>query len=208
MHRKGWTLIELLAVIFIVATTMIAWESVKSSYGVWWGIGAGLLVGVLSVIFVYNIYRLSWRRSERILAELRDKYTWIYQVKTVPSDPKVIIMPEGAEIRIGDFGWEAGPIRDDGLVYLQGLTPEWTVVWHVGFRPDEIEKVVEKPDSQYDFWRPYWVDPALLPPCPFPVVERKTMTIGHPHYSHDYFVEPALYHPGKTMTEAPDEDTT
>lgn len=187
---------------------MIAWEFVKSSYGSWWGIGAGLLAGMLSVAFVYNIYRLWSRRGERILAELREKYTGIYQVKTVPSDPQVIIIPEGAEIRIGDFGWEAGPIRDDGLVYLQGLTPEWTVVWHVGFRPDEIEKVSEKSYSQYDSWHPYWADAPSLPPCPFPVVERKTMTIGHPHYSHNYCVEPAQYHPGKTMTEAPDEDTT
>jgi hypothetical protein len=122
--------------------------------------------------------------------ELREKYRSIYRVVAVPPEPKIIIIPEGAEIRLGDYGWEAGPIRNDGLIYLQGLTLEWTVVWHVGFTPDQIKMVATKPNSQYDSWRPYWVD---LPPCPFPVIERETLTIGRPHHSHRYLVEPASY---------------
>lgn len=192
---------------FVITAIMLAWKSASSSYGLWWGIGAGLLAGVLSILLVILFYCWNWRRQERTLAELRKKYTAIYQVNTVPSDPQIIILAEGAEIRVGDYGWEAGPTRNDGLIYLQGLTPEWTVVWHAGFRPDEIEKVVEKTNSQYDSWYPYWANPPSLPPCPFTVVERKTMTVGRPHYSHQYFEEPALYHPGNIISKDLNEGT-
>jgi hypothetical protein len=207
VKRNGWTLIELLAVIIVIIAIMSAWESVSDSYGLWWGIGAGILAGVLSILLVMLFYYCIGRREERILAKLRKKYTSIYQVNIVPSDPKIVILPEGAEIRVGDYGWEARPSRNDGLIYLQGLTTEWTVVWHAGFRPDEIEKVAQKPNSQYDSWYPYWAKPPSLPPCPFPVVERITMTMGRPHYGHDYFVNPAEYHPGKIMPKGKSKES-
>lgn len=186
---------------------MSVWKSVSSSYGLWWGIGAAILAGGLSILLVILFYYWMERIEQRILTKLRNKYTAIYRVKTVPSDPKIIILPEGAEIRVGDFGWEAGPNRNDELIYLQGLTPEWTVVWHAGFLPDEIKKVAEKPNSQYDSWYPDWAKPPSLPPCPFPVIERITMTVGRPHYWHDYFVEPAQYHPDEKTSTGSDEDT-
>ena len=196
MSRRGLTLIELLVVTFVMTVAIVIGKSVASAYGAWPGIGAGFLGGSLSMISVILFYRWSWKRAERRLQELRQEYRAIYRVNTVPPDPRIIIMPEGAQISIGDYGWEAGPSRNDGLIYLQGLTPEWTVVWHAGFRPDQIEWVADKPHSQYDSWHPYWADPPPLPSCPFPVVERETPTIGRPHHSHRYFVDPALY-PGR-----------
>ena len=201
MKRSGWTLIELLAVIFVLTTTMVIWQSVATTHGPWWGIGAAFSVGSLSFITVVLFYRWSWRRDERGLQKVRDNYREIYRVIAMPTDPRVIVMPDGAEIRVDDFGWEAGPSRNDGLIYLHGLTLDWTVVWHAGLHPDEIEKVATKSYSQYDSWHPFWADPPRLPLCPFPVVERETMTIGRPHHSHRYFVQPTVYHPRRAGTD-------
>jgi hypothetical protein len=162
-------------------------------YGVWLGAGAGLVAGFLSVVLVAFFYRWASRRDERRRQELRDKYRGIYRVITLPLESRIIAMPEGAEIRIDDYGWEAGPSRNDGLIYLHGLTPEWTVVWHAGFRPEEVEWFAAKPFSQFDSWHPYWAPPPPLPLCPYPVVERETMTMGRPHHSHQYFEEPSRF---------------
>jgi len=186
---------------------MVTWKSVAGTYGTLSGIGTAFSAGSLSVITVVLFYRWMWRRDERGLQKARDQYQEIYRVITNPTDARVIVMPEGAEIRIGDYGWEAGPSRNDGLIYLQGLTLDWTVVWHAGLHPDEIEKVGTKPHSQYDSWHPYWADPPPLPPCPFPVVERETMTIGRPHHSHSYFVQPAAYRPRRAARKRKDGKT-
>lgn len=104
-----------------------------------------------------------------------------------PPPSKSIVKPAAAEIQIGDYGWDARPSSEDGLIHLQGLTPKWQVVWHAGFRPDQIEKVAVKPASQYDYWAPYWAKPPPPPPCPYPVRERNTPTMGLPHHSGRYF---------------------
>ncbi len=187
MERQGWTLIELLGLIAVIFAVVSTGQFVASSYGTWSGIGAGIAVGVFSATIVALFYRLSWRHTKHKLRELTERYDSIYRVVAVPDEPKIIGMPEGAEIKVGDYAWEAGPTRDDDLIYLHGLTPEWTVVWHAGLHPEQIERVAAKPYSQYDSWHPYWADPPPLPPCPFPVIERETLTIGRPHYSHSYF---------------------
>jgi hypothetical protein len=201
VKRSGWTLIELLAVIFVITATMVTWQSVATTYGPWWGAGAAFCSGSLSIITVVLFYRWTWRRDERGLQMARDKYRDIYRIVALPAEPSVIVMPEGAEIRVGDFGWTAGPSRDDGLIYLQGLTLDWTVVWHAGLPPDGIEKCGTKPHSQYDSWHPFWADPPPLPPCPFPVIERETMTVGRPHHNHSYLVQPTVYHPRCTVKD-------
>jgi hypothetical protein len=145
-----------------------------------------LLVGVLLVVL---FYRWTWRRNKQQLAQLREKYRTIYRVKELPVDSKMIVKPEGAEIQIGDYGWDARPSCQDGMIHLQGLTKRWQVVWHAGFRPDQIEKIAEKPASQYDYWTPYWAKPPPPPPCPFPIRERNTPTMGLPHHSGRYFKE-------------------
>lgn len=200
---SAFTLIELLAFTFVVALTAVVGESVAARYGTWPGIGAGFVAALASVGVVALFYRWSWQRDRRRLQELRDKYRGIYRVLKLPPAQTSVIKPQGAEIKIGDFGWEAGPARNDGLIYLQGLAQDWTVVWHIGFRPDEIERVAEKPTSQYEYWAPYWAKPPPPPPCPYPVAERETMTWGRPHHSHRYFQIPVLYRVAPTERTGP-----
>jgi hypothetical protein len=194
VKRSGLTLLELLPAIFVFAAIMLAWVIFSPAYDRLWGVlAAEFLAALLCIIAVVLFYRWLWRLDERGLRNVRERYRHIYRVIAMPTDPTVIVIAEGAEIRVGDFGWEAGPPRDDGLIYLQGLTQDWTVVWHVGLRSSEVEEVGTKPYSQYDAWHPYWAGPPPLPPCPFPVIERDTMTMGRPHYREDYCVAPALY---------------
>ena len=192
--QQAWTLIEFLAVMFVIWATAAAVHA-GSKYGPGWGIGAGLIGTLASATIVVLFYRWMWWQDRRQLQFLRKKYRAIYRVIAVPSDQKSIIKPEGAEIKIGDYGWEAGPIRKDGLIYLQGLTLDWRMVWYAGFRPDQIERAATKPSSQYDFWAPDWAKRPPLPPCPFPVLERETLTVGIPHHSHRVFTRPILYYP-------------
>ncbi len=189
----AYTLIELLAVILVVAMTGLVEELVAYRFGRWIGIGAGAVTLIICVMGVVLFYRWNWKRDRKRLRELREGYRGIYRVIALPSDQKIVAKPDGAEIKIGDYGWEAGPSRKDGLIYLQGLTVEWTVIWHAGFRRDQIEWITEKPSSQYDYWVPYWAKSSPPPPCPYPVIERATLTMGRPHHSHRYFVIPSPY---------------
>jgi hypothetical protein len=96
----------------------------------------------------------------------------------LPSDGTNVKKPQGAEIKIGDYGWEAEPPKGkEDLIFLQGLTAKWQVVWYAGFRSDQIESTGSKPRSQYD-WDYSWLRNA--PPCPFPVQERETPSWGMP----------------------------
>jgi prepilin-type N-terminal cleavage/methylation domain-containing protein len=193
--QQAYTLIELLAVMFIVTVMGAVGGIVASKYGTGLGIGAAFLAALGAVFIVVLLYRRSWRKDRRRLQELKDNYQGIYRVLAVPSDQRSVMKPEGAEIKLGDFGWEAGSIRKDGLVYLPGLTVEWNVVWYAGFKPDQIERVATKPCSQYGHWVPYWAKKPVLSPCPFPVVDRETPTIGRPHPSHRIIEIPTLYRP-------------
>jgi hypothetical protein len=194
-HENAYTLIELLIGIFITALATVAYLAVRPKHGPWLAAAAAALAVVAGISLVVIFYRWSWRRDRRQLTELREKHRTIYRLKELPSDARSIVKPEWAEIQIGDYGWDARPGRRDGLIHLQGLTRQWQVVWHAGFRPDQIEKVAEKPSSQYDYWVPYWSRRPPPPPCPFPVQERNTPTMGLPHHSGRYFKNyPAQYY--------------
>jgi hypothetical protein len=193
--REAYTLIELLAVIFVIGVVTVVHEVVRAKFGQGAAVVASALAVIVCSLFVVFLYRWSWRRNRQRLAELRENYRSIYRVKELPAEPKGIIKPDGAEIRIGDYGWDARPSRRDGLIHLQGLTRKWQVVWHAGFRPDQIEKVATKPASQYEYWAPYWAKPPPPPPYPFPICERSTPTMGLPHHSGRYFVNyPSQYY--------------
>jgi hypothetical protein len=185
--RKAYTLNELLAVMFVIAVGGFVGGAIQQKFGKPIGLLAGILAGLAALGLVCLFYRWSWQRDKRRLTELREKYRTIYRVTALPTDAKNVVKPDKAEIRVGDYGWEARPNRKDGLIHLQGLTPRWTVVWHAGFRPDQIEKVAEKTASQYDYWIPYWAKTPTPPPCPYPVQERNTPTMGLPHHSGHYF---------------------
>jgi hypothetical protein len=194
--EKAYTLIELLAVIFIVTIVTAVHQAVRGKYGLAMTLVFDFMTILVCAILVILFYRWTWSRDKKQLTTLREKYRSIYQVKALPTDAKCIVKPEGAEIQIGDYAWEARPSRRDGLIHLQGLTLNWKVVWHAGFRSDQIERVADKPASQYDYWRPpYWDSPPYSattkpsPPCPYPVQERTTPTMGLPHHSGHYFVK-------------------
>ena len=156
-------------------------------FGRVWGITAGVLSGLAAFGLVVEFYRWRWRRDRRRLAELREKFRTIYRLVALPADSKKVIKPVGAETRVGFYGWEATPLCNDGLIFLQGLTPGWQVVWHAGFRLDHLEKIGPKPSSQYDYWVPYWVERAAPAPCPYPIEQIATPTMGLPHHSGRYF---------------------
>lgn len=177
-NSSGYTLIELLMVIFIFGGTGAAGGYFGEKYGLWAGIGAGALFAVASVGAVVLLYRWSWKWEERRCAEIRDLYRGIYRVVKVPANKKNIQLGEFAEIRIGDFGWEAEPFRNNELLYLQGLTTQWEVVWYAGFEPGEVEYVGPKPSSQYDRTWGYGETPPI---CPFSVQRLKTGTLGLPY---------------------------
>src|ERR1041385_789145 len=119
--QSAYTLIELLAVMLIVAVTGIVEESVTRKVGRWTWIGAGAVTLIICVIGVGLFYRWSWKRDRKRLQELQEKYRRIFRVLALPSDQKIVAKPDGAEIRIGDYGWEAGPTSKDGLIYLQEI---------------------------------------------------------------------------------------
>jgi hypothetical protein len=193
--RDAYTLIELLAVTFVVAVTALVGGAAGREYGILPGIGAGILTATSCVMVVIQFYRWMWHRDKRRLQELRDKYRLVYRVTSLPSHQTNIIKPAGAEIRVGDYGWEAEPILKDGLIHLQGLTLEWGVVWDARFRPNEVEQVATKPCSQYDYWVPHWASRSQppLPPCPFPILLRETLTMGRPHHSGRYMETQTRY---------------
>ncbi|HWQ92990.1 MAG TPA: hypothetical protein VN673_15035 [Clostridia bacterium] len=175
--RAAYTIIELLALIFVLSVSIETGKYVGDKHGTGAGIVAGCISAVLCTIVVVILYLAARRRDERRRRELREKYRDVYRVVALPADANIMQKPQGAEIRVGDYGWEAEPLRDDGLLYLQGLTAEWRVVWYAGFRPDQIERVDEKPQSQYN-WNYSWVKSPTI--CPFPIQARKTPDRGFP----------------------------
>jgi len=166
----------------MIAIPIITGQIVVERFGIWAGIAAGIAAFVASVLVVATFYTTTGRWVEREQRELSEKYPSIYRVTAVPTDVDRIVKAAGADIEIGDYGWEAEPIHTDGRIYLHGLTEEWCVVWHAGFTPDQIERIGPKPRSQY--YLPYsWVCAGPdAPPCPFPVRMRTSRrnTLGYP----------------------------
>jgi hypothetical protein len=178
-NEKALTLFELLAAIFVIFVPFLIGNTVTKNYGIWSGIVAGFFSAIVCIALVICLYRVQARQLKQRRDELREKYKQVYRVLALPTDKAHIKKADGSEIKIGDYGWEAVPLRNDGLIYLQGLNPQWRVVWYAGFRPDQIENITLKSQSQYD-WNYTWINNP--PPCPFPVQERKTNTMGFPPF--------------------------
>ncbi len=192
LHRRpaseqALTATEMLAAVFVGVMCVTAYQTVHRDHGFWPAVAAAVLAAAVAIGILALMARRAWNRRQCHLAELRERYRTIYRVKSLPTDPQSVVKREGAEIRIGDYGWEALPTRNDGLIHLQGLTTAWHVVWHAGFGPAQVERVAEKASSQYDHWVPYnLVGTVSQPPCPYPVQKRTTSTMGPPHHSGRY----------------------
>jgi uncharacterized membrane protein len=177
--RSAWTLIDLLALVFVVAVAQVTVQIVTRTHGLWAGIAAGILAAIVSGTIVVLFYRAGGRRSAERRRMLTEKYPNIYRVLSLPTDDNCIRKAKYARIAVGDYGWEAEPLNSDSLIYLQGLSSQWRLVWHAGFRPEQIEKVGPKPRSQY--YIPYaWRAPNQPPPCPYPVQKDNPPTMGYP----------------------------
>ena len=183
-ENRGYTLIELLAVIVLIGVPYLIGSIAMKRFGTWAGIAIAVISAIACVTVVMFLHHAKKLRFNQRRDFLRKEYNGIYRVLTTPTDATKIKKAKGAEIKVGDFGWEAIPLYDDGLIYLQGLNPKWLVVWHAGFRPDQIEKVSLKDKSQYD-WDYTWI--RNPPPCPFAVLERKITTMGSPPFKGNYF---------------------
>lgn len=141
------------------------------------GVAIGLLSGVICISIGSVLYRSRWRAHNKQLKELKARYRWVYQVVAIPADLSKARMAEGTVIKVEDYGWEAEPLKDDGLIYLQGLTLKWRVVWHAGFSAEQLRRVCLKPRSQHEWDHSWFSNP---PPCPYPIQPRQTADMGLP----------------------------
>jgi len=145
-----------------------------------------------SIFVLILISRIIGPRQKRLERHLFETYRYIYRVKSLPSESACFLKADGAPVTIGDYGWEAEPIRHDDLIYLHGLNDTWQVVWYAGFRPEEVERIGLKPRSQY-YAFPYWMTKGI-PPCPYPVREFRrgkylTTHFGFPQKIHGDWVQ-------------------
>jgi hypothetical protein len=126
----------------------------------------GIAVAAISIWLLLEFF--VGRRQRRRKRELAEKHTRIFLIIRPTEGVNCIAKATSAEILVGDFGWEAQPIREDGLIYLHGLNDRWQVVWYTGFRAEDVEFVAMKPHSHYYLY-PWWFDTKQVSKCPFPV---------------------------------------
>jgi hypothetical protein len=162
------TIFELTFFLILVGIGIGVGSFVAKSLGVF----AGIVIGILASIgFIYLTKFLGNVGHRRHCRKMAEKYTRIFRVLNLLADEKSVIKPKNSKIKVGDFGWESGPIRKNGLIYLKGFDEKWKMVWWAGFQLDQLEIVGPKPFSQYDIHLP---DKQELrkTPCPFPVQPR------------------------------------
>jgi hypothetical protein len=179
LQRNGFTLIDLFAAIFVLTIPSIVFNFSKPRLGLWWGILISFVAAVASLVVVSVMYRTLRIHITRVYKSLEITYPSIYRVLALPDDNLEVRKEHGVEISIGDFGWEAEPIKADGLIYLHGLTSNWEVAWYAGFRSDQLELVGLKPHTQYflpHHWKHAW---ASNPRCPFPVKVTPKVRLGY-----------------------------
>lgn len=160
---------------YVVVALVVSFEIgglVGTAFGTAQGVAAGVTAAAAGFLDVFLCYDWTMSKFQR-------RYSSVYRVLSVPQEP-VCVKADNVEIEQGDYGWQAEPIFKDGRIYLQGLTVGWCVAWYAGFEPDQIERVCQKPRSQY--YLPYdWAYPgATPPPCPYPVLHSAVNHLGLP----------------------------
>jgi hypothetical protein len=136
-------------------------------------------LSIFAVFFSgFVFYSLTNAISVRRSIKMLQRYPGVYLVRSLPSE-LVGLIANGSFVQVGDYGWEAEPLRHDGLIYLHGLGDDWNIQWYAGVSYEQIEFVCNKPWLQYDV--PYsWH--SRPPQCPYVVksqVERK-QSLGLP----------------------------
>lgn len=184
MTRNGWIL--LLVHLSIPACAILAvWvlDALDERFGVWARTPGGLVILAAFAVYLRYLWRLFDRMQRRARERARSEYTGIYRVVGALADTSGLGWREGLQVRTGDYGWEAQPPGRNGLLYLEGLTEDWGVLWYAGFEPWQVEYVCPKPVSQYDWEdfeyagpkaraRYHWGHCKPLSPCPYPVPRR------------------------------------
>jgi hypothetical protein len=179
-QRRGVSALDFLAFLFLTTVPLIPATMVTAHYGIECGFWAGYLANLACWVVIIALSAWGSIGADKRLRVLSEKYPSIYRIQETPPDTSRFLMAEGAMMEIGDYGWEAEPLHDDGLIYLQGLTEKWGVVWYAGFRTDQIEKVGRKPRTQYFLPVSWYVLGPDAFPCPFPVQARVTADMGMP----------------------------
>ena len=168
----------MLALVLVNTVPIVTKLLVAKAFGLWPGIAAGVAAFVASVLAVAAFYRAVGRWAEEEQRRMLKEYPSIYRVTALPTGR--VVTAEGAIVEIGDYGWEAEPVENDGRIYLHGLTEDWFVVWYAGFMPDHVVKIGPKPRSQYYLPLSWACAGSNPPPCPFPVRTPQTNHLGHP----------------------------
>lgn len=179
-RRCGFTCIEVIAAVIALFLPLVLGFVVGHHHGILLGVLTGTGAGAVGGLFVRWFYVCSARRFQQEILELETKYPSVYRILAVPKGLPCVIAA-GVEVLPGDYGWEAEPIlKDDGRIYLQGLTQEWCVAWYAGFEASQIELICQKPRSQY--YLPYsWTCAGAKPsPCPFSVGRSPENNLGFP----------------------------
>ena len=177
--RHGFSCVELVAAVFLFGATIVVWTILAPRFGSVVGAGGSAVTAALCWLVIYKFYLWSAQKRVHELQELEESYPGVYRINHVPTNLPCVIA-DGAQIQVGDYGWEAESFASDEFIYLQGLTEGWEVVWHAAFRPEHVEWAGEKPRTQY--YLPYaWVCAgATPPPCPFPVQDASEKSLGFP----------------------------
>jgi len=153
--------------VFATIYVTVFMADLATHLGGWVGFAAASFSAFIAVAATVAFYKWRRRVAEQDRCELIEKYPLVYRVIALPTDTRNVMKAEGAEIEVGDYGWEAEPLRSDGLTYLHGLTKEWEVAWYAGFQKGQIEHVGLKPRSQYE-----WIEDH---PCPYPIQSDRTI---------------------------------
>jgi len=197
--RLGWSCFEVFAAIILLSLPLGVGLTLTDQFSPAVGVYGAIATAYLSVTLICVLYSYASRLDRIEMQKLEERYRSIYRVIAISqSSPR--ITADGTNISVGDYGWEAEPMFKDGLLYLQGLNEKWQVVWYAGFQPEQLERICDKPRSQYYLPNTWVCAGAQPPPCPFPVLSASTASLGFPQRVMFPFIQGIkVKHPDKQL---------